>query len=997
MPHSITTTKSLPLGRIHRREEEARAKERAVKENLPYLDMTHVYVDLGALTILPEETARDARLAVIEKAGTRTLNTVIEDLNNSKTQALIEWLKNKGYRLKVFLVSHSSLEETLQHYADYTPPQASLKEILRIPETELAHVSERMQDVESLRKTILSLPTSQLLTAILAGAIKTEASDIHAEPLKEEVQLRYRIDGVLTHVVSFHPEAYKQLLVRIKILASLRLNIHDTNQDGRFTIQIIDNKANGLDRSIDARVSILPSSHGETLVIRLLGLQIKKLTLKQLGMRENAEKTLRSQLAKTNGMILTTGPTGSGKTTTLYTLLKELNDGKRNIVTIEDPIEYRIKGVTQSQVSIHEHYTFATGLRAIVRQDPDIIMVGEIRDRDTAEIAVQASLTGHLVLSSLHTNDAAGVVARLQELGIGTQLIPSSLNIAIAQRLVRKLCPHCKEAYTPAPETIEAIKQALSLISPTTHIDIPADISRLWRPVGCKECFGLGYRGRTALFEILTISESIERLILNNAGVYQIRARAMEEGMITLLQEGLLKAVEGLTSLDEVRRVAGDSRYIESLYGKTVTSLLSRSLEIESKVQQTVTSFQQKNLLQELKNKLLEVPVEELLAWIMAGALASRATDVHIEPKINSYLVRYRIDGILEDVVDLPKEGFLPLIAEIKILSGVPQEVHDSIQEGRFNLVSNTQHDIRVSLIPGGYGQTAVLRILASNIKALPLTQLGIFEYHLPVLLRQLAKPNGIILVTGPTSAGKTTTLYAALAHLATSEVKIITIEDPIEYRLENITQTQINEEAGYSFANALRAILRQNPNIILVGEIRDAETAEVAFAASLTGHLILSTLHTNDSVSAITRLINLHVRASDIASSLNLAVAQRLVRRLCENCRIKKTASSKETAWIKQNIKNLPENIAASFNEPFTLYEPHSCEKCGPTGYQGQIGIFEFLEITPAIGKLIAQGASASEILEMARAEGFTTMRENGTALVLEGVTTLAELRRVT
>ncbi len=304
--------------------------------------------------------------------------------------------------------------------------------------------------------------------------------------------------------------------------------------------------------------------------------------MKNWGYADLAYEELQKQIASPNGMILNTGPTGSGKTTTLYAIIKKLNSPENKIITIEDPIEYEVKGISQTQVEKDRGYTFAQGLRAIVRQDPDIILVGEIRDEETADIAVNSALTGHLVLSTLHTNNAVGSIPRLIELGVKPTLLPPSVNALIGQRLVRKLCD-CKEEYVPAKESIESLKKILSIISPKAKLDIPTEITRLYRPKGCSKCNHLGYKGRIGIFEILTINNEIEKLILEMAGETELTVAALESGMVTMLQDGILKAVEGITSIEEVRRVTGEGDFLEDIYEKLMAQTFSRKLVVTKK------------------------------------------------------------------------------------------------------------------------------------------------------------------------------------------------------------------------------------------------------------------------------------------------------------------------------------------------------------------------------------------------------------------------------
>ncbi|OWK27489.1 MAG: hypothetical protein US76_04510 [Parcubacteria group bacterium GW2011_GWA2_38_13b] len=393
---------------------------------------------------------------------------------------------------------------------------------------------------------------------------------------------------------------------------------------------------------------------------------------------------------------------------------------------------------------------------------------------------------------------------------------------------------------------------------------------------------------------------------------------------------------------------------------------------------------------------LRNLPPEKLLEWITTAAIWARATDIHLEPRENEFVIRYRIDGLLETAAEMPKDYFLPIVADLKILSGMKTEIHKKIQEGRFNiqLEGETENrDTRVSIIPGGYGENIDIRLLAKGIEKLKMETLGFIPKDMETIDREIAKPNGIILVTGPTSAGKTTTLYAMLNSVNKPGVKILTAEDPIEYRLPGIIQTQINEEEGYTFASALRSFLRQNPNIMLIGEIRDKETADIAIRASLTGHLVFSTLHTNSAVESIQRLLNIGITAQDIASSLNIAIAQRLIRRLCPECREEYAPTTEELKYIQEN---LPQNDQKILKSP-KLYKPKGCPKCSPTGFKGQIGIFEILINDSEIQNLISKNIPVQQIDIELKKKNMVTMTQDGIKKALAGITTLNEVRRVT
>jgi len=384
----------------------------------------------------------------------------------------------------------------------------------------------------------------------MAGAVKSQASDIHLEPHPADVRLRYRIDGVLQDMAIFPKNIYASLANRIKMLGRIKLNVAGVPQNGRFTLAIGEEKT-------DIRLALLPSAYGDEIIMRLLYQNAASLDLNNIGLSPKILEEINHQISKPNGMILVTGPTGSGKTTTLYAFINILNEPGTKIITIEDPVEYKIPGISQTAVNPEGGYTFANGLAAIMRQDPDIIMVGEMRDPDTASAGIQAALTGHRVFSTLHTNSAVGAIPRLIELGVRPSLIPSAANAIIGQRLVRRLCPFCKEEYTPAPEVEEKIKKLLDEIPAAAQIKIPDKIDKLWRAKGCPKCHH-GYKGRIGIFEVFLISPKTEKLILDYAPISEIEKIAIEEGMTTIKQDGLLKALTGITTLSEVEEAAGE-------------------------------------------------------------------------------------------------------------------------------------------------------------------------------------------------------------------------------------------------------------------------------------------------------------------------------------------------------------------------------------------------------------------------------------------------------
>ena len=381
-------------------------------------------------------------------------------------------------------------------------------------------------------------PIIKLVNLILSGAIKDRASDIHIEPYSGNLKIRYRIDGILYDTLSLPRRIQSPLVSRVKIMAKLNIAEKRLPQDGRIEIKIAD-------RLVDIRVSVIPTAFGERVVLRLLDKTANILMLSDLGMHDERIKLLNKLIKSPYGIILVTGPTGSGKTTTLYAALSTINHPEINIITIEDPIEYQMDGVGQIQVNPKIDLTFAAGLRSIVRQDPDVILIGEIRDRETAEIAIQSSLTGHLVFSTLHTNDASSAVTRLIDMGIEPFLVTSSIVAIIAQRLVRVLCPHCKEVYVPDEESLANLGLDRSVLQNNTF----------YRKKGCNLCMQTGFRGRSAIFEILTVDDEIKKLVLKTSDANQINELAVNQGMITLQQDGIYKVLAGITTTEEVLRV----------------------------------------------------------------------------------------------------------------------------------------------------------------------------------------------------------------------------------------------------------------------------------------------------------------------------------------------------------------------------------------------------------------------------------------------------------
>ena len=423
-----------------------------------------------------------------------------------------------------------------------------------ITETIIKDTKKNIKNIGDFGKKIkkyATQSTTDLLSVILFGAIVLEASDIHIEPQENQVRLRVRLDGILHDVAFFEQNIYHDLLSRLKLLSKLKLNITEKPQDGRFTIL-----AEG--SLIEIRISSLPSEWGESIVMRVLNPK-NLMVLETLGLRKDLYEVLDKELKKPTGMIVVAGPTGSGKTTTLYAILMRLHDPGIKIITIEDPIEYHLTGVSQTQAVPEKGYSFAQGLMSIVRQDPDVILVGEIRDSETAKIAVQAALTGHLVLSTLHTNDASGTIPRLVNLEVDLSSIPPALNLVISQRLIRKVCKNCSVLAKPSTEELKEIKGGLKGVP--KEVDVPKDLNKIKiakiKEGGCKICNFTGYIGRKGIFELFLVDAEIEKFILTNPSVSSVKELLIKKGMVTIYQSGLIEVILGETTLEEVKRVVG--------------------------------------------------------------------------------------------------------------------------------------------------------------------------------------------------------------------------------------------------------------------------------------------------------------------------------------------------------------------------------------------------------------------------------------------------------
>lgn len=529
-------------------EEESLVRSLSKQYGYTYVNLRGVSINPAALTIVPEERAREAGLVAFEKQN-KLLSVAIQNPNQPETSTLLSELQ-ANWKVSIFMTSKASLEHAWTRYADQKTTSAVKKGILDIDSEEIRKLSQSVRTVENLREQITSIRSlnparrvSATLETLFAGALSLDASDIHIEPEATAVRVRFRLDGVLHDVIDLDRDVYDRLMSRIKLLAGLILNIKNEAQDGRFTFD-------SGEKVIEVRTSVIPGSAGESAVMRLLDPSVASFNVEQLGLNPIMAEVMAAEIRRPNGMILTTGPTGSGKTTALYAFLRAVHSPEVKIITIEDPVEYKVDGVVQTQVE--EDYTFASGLRSVLRQDPDVIMVGEIRDREVAETAIHAAETGHLVFSTLHTNNAAGAFPRLIDLGVNSRLIGSAANIILGQRLVRKVCEHCKQGREANPQEKELITRVLA-----GHPKPPTlgESITIFEGAGCDKCAGTGYKGRQGIFEAIKLDEAVEEAVIRDPREHIIMEAARPQGIPTMPEDGMEKVLAGITSLEELQRV----------------------------------------------------------------------------------------------------------------------------------------------------------------------------------------------------------------------------------------------------------------------------------------------------------------------------------------------------------------------------------------------------------------------------------------------------------
>lgn len=530
--------------------EETLAKAKAAFLNLPYINLGSVTIVDEVLEMIPPESRAFYKMIAFEQ-NNNDLKVAMVDPTNIQALEALEFLGQKtGSQIQIYLTSLASIQPYLEGKNIKEVVGEALEDIAIKEQNENRNIKSKDELDEEEDKTAVKEedPIIKIVDVILANAIKANASDIHIEPSENDVRVRYRIDGILHTSLRLPKNVLSAIISRIKILSNLKIDETRLPQDGRFHFET-------KDKSIDLRVSSLPLMYGEKIVMRLLDKTNEVPTLEQLGIRGKALDLVLENIKKTHGVFLITGPTGSGKSTTLYSILTIRNTNEVNIVTLEDPVEYFIEGVNQSQIKPEIGLTFASGLRSILRQDPNIVMVGEIRDEETAELAVHAALTGHLVFSTLHTNNAVGAIPRLMNMGIEQFLLSASVNLIMAQRLVRKLCQNCRKEAEITSVMRKEIDQHLLTVPKEYTKDLDLKNYKVYEAVGCEKCGNVGYKGRLGIYEVLPMLNELQEVIFSKLPAHKIYEAANKFGVITMKQDGILKVIRGETTMEEIVRV----------------------------------------------------------------------------------------------------------------------------------------------------------------------------------------------------------------------------------------------------------------------------------------------------------------------------------------------------------------------------------------------------------------------------------------------------------
>jgi type IV pilus assembly protein PilB len=528
------------------------------KYGIPPINLMGVIIDNNALRSIPEKDAIELEIAPFKVVG-KNISVAVRSPQQEKLESLNTYFEEHGLTPHFYMASHASLEKAWERYKEISYSSEAKTGSVTISGEILKNLMANMKTIDDIRNAILEAEkdkthtTSHILEIVLAGAIAIKASDVHFEPEEKMVRLRLRLDGVLHEVMELTPFVHKFINSRIKLISGLKITTHAIAQDGRFSIFLDQDE-------ISLRVSFMPGAYGESIVMRILNPKSIRLDLEKMGIEPKLFEIFMKEIKKPHGLILLTGPTGSGKTTTLYSFLQRIYSEEIKIITIEDPIEYHLPGISQTQTDEEKGYTFLEGLRSALRQDPDVIMVGEIRDAETAKTAVESALTGHLVFSTLHTNNAAGVIPRLIDLEVNPKTLVSALSLSIAQRLVRKLCNDCKKEKVATDEDLKIIKNIEDEAKLHNKdfskygMDINAPI-KIYEAVGCDECNKTGFKGQMGLFEAIENDAEIEKIIPQNPSEREIKKIAANQGTLNMREDGVVKVLKGITSLEEVGSV----------------------------------------------------------------------------------------------------------------------------------------------------------------------------------------------------------------------------------------------------------------------------------------------------------------------------------------------------------------------------------------------------------------------------------------------------------
>lgn len=536
---------------VRTRELEDQAQIQASTLGLQYVNLKGFPVSPEAIAQIPKEQALEIQAVCFLYTGSEFRVAAVNPEDPKVKEMVFQVAERTQANGGVYKISEESLRVAIKMY-DSLPKIKLIVKGVKVTDDELKRFRSELKTFADIQRVLDKASVTDIITIVMAAAIEFNTSDVHVEAEEHRVGISFRVDGVLQDVAQLPHDFWKKIIARIKLISGLKINVTDRPQDGRFTIFLKDGDT-------DVRVSTIPTNWGESVVMRILRPGSIAVEFASLGLRPLAEKKLVREIEKPHGMIITTGPTGSGKTTTLYAILRRLNTEDVKIITLEDPVEYKLEGINQSQIDHAKQYTFATGLRSILRQDPDIVMVGEIRDLETAETAINAALTGHLMLSTLHTNDAAGALPRFISMGVKPFLLAPSLNAIIGQRLTRKVHQDCKEEHPLDAETMERVKKLLLDVPPNSGETVPApEVWKFYKGRGCEGCNGSGYKGRVGIYEILLMTDEVRASLSEKIDEYQVRQLAKTQGMTTMQQDGMLKALDGVTTVEEVLRVAGE-------------------------------------------------------------------------------------------------------------------------------------------------------------------------------------------------------------------------------------------------------------------------------------------------------------------------------------------------------------------------------------------------------------------------------------------------------